>query len=151
MWATGAAIVAAAALPSCGADDGGEGDMTRAQPAPGPPPQVVVRRFYAALGRGDGRTVCALMIPAAQEAMKEQPEGRRARSCAHAVALLARAEVALRDVETSTRPAYDSGVVRRRTPAGWRMAFPPGLITKFDSPPGIEPHDGDEQNGGSRG
>jgi hypothetical protein len=154
--ATGAATVAAVALASCGGDGNGADDATRARSATVAPPEVVLRRYYTALGRADAATACALMTPAAQEAMTELPEGRRARSCGHAVALLARADVALRAVEvhdlkirganatarvTSKSPRYDSGVVLRRDASGWKIAYPPGVVTRFDTPPGVRPHE----------
>jgi hypothetical protein len=160
-WTTAvaAAIVAAAALASCGRDGGEDGSSKHAEGASGPAPEVVLSRYYAALARGDGRTACALLTPAARDAMKELPEGSRASSCVGAVALLARSDIPLRDVQvadlqvsgtqatarvTSRTPAYESGVLLSRGAAGWRLAYPPGGVSKFDTPPGIKPHEDDD-------
>jgi hypothetical protein len=39
---------------------------------------------------------------------------------------------------TSKRPSYQSQVLLRKGEDGWRIAFPPAILQKFKSPPGIK-------------
>jgi hypothetical protein len=92
--------------------------------------------------------------------MKQLPEGERAGTCERAVAVLARDSVRLRRLQlrglqvsgstatanvVSKDPPYRSGVLLRRGGGGWRVAYPPGFVSRFDTPPGIRPHE-DEHN-----
>jgi len=150
--AIGVALVASAALASCG--DGQ--DETSATAATSDDAEVVVRRYFAAFARGDARAACALMTKVAQRGMQQLPPGERADSCEAATRELRRdALVAsrpqIRDLRisgdtatarvTSKDPPYDSGVVLRRDDGGWRIAFPLAVVSRLEGPPGIRPHD----------
>ena len=93
--------------------------------------------------------------------MRQLPEGARARSCERAVVVLARNSIRLRRpqvrdlrvsgrtataVVTSEKPRYENGVLLRREGRGWRLAYPPGFASRFDSPPGIRPHEDEHKN-----
>jgi hypothetical protein len=137
-------------LGGCGGDDGetpGSGAATA-------DPQTLVTRYFEALGEGDGALACGLLTEAAQEEMIQLPEGERAGSCEEAVAQLAKTTLRvrsprLRDLRpsgqtatatiTSRRPQYSSGVLLRREGGGWKIAYPPAVLSRFTSPPGIRP------------
>jgi hypothetical protein len=162
--ATVAVLAAAAALASCGDETESTNGSDSAKDASGDA-ETVVRRYYAALADGDGATVCGLMTTTAREGMKQLPAGERPKSCERAVAVLARDSIAVRKVElrdlavaepnatarvTSKDPPYDSGVLLRREGGSWKIAYPPGLLSRFDTPPGIRPHE-DEQSDDEHG
>jgi hypothetical protein len=153
-----AALTALLAVASCGGDPA----QTASDPGAGAAdPKTLVLRYYERLAHGDGRTVCRLMTTAGRLGMKQMPAGERARSCERAVAVLARDTVRvrrpqLRDLRVSGRaatvtvtskdPPYESGVLLQRDEGGWKVAFPPGFVSRFDSPPGIRPHEDEHEN-----
>jgi hypothetical protein len=154
-----AALLVLLALSSCGHDGKQAGSDA---PASAADPRGVVHRYFAALAHGDGRTVCGLMTAAGREALRQLPEGETAGTCERAVVVLARDSVPvrraqLRDLRVSGRtatvtvtskdPPYESGVLLRRDGGGWKIAYPPGFESRFDSPPGIKPHEDEHQKG----
>ena len=158
MRAVGVAVVASAALASCG--DGQ--DETSATAAGSDDAETVVRQYFAAFARGDARTACGLMTEVAQRGIQQLPEGERAHSCEQATTQLERdtlvvARPRVRDVRVSGRtatarvtskdPPFDSGVILRRDDGGWKIAFPLAVVSRFDSPPGIRPHDDEPHEG----
>jgi hypothetical protein len=157
-----AALVAllALALAACGEDQSQTAFDGNADAGD---PETVVQRYYAALARGEGPTACGLMTPAAALGMKQLPEGERAGSCEQAVTVLARDAIPIRRPQlrnlqisgrsatvtvTSKNPRYASDVVLRRDAHGWKLAYPPGFVSRFDTPPGIRPHDDERENEG---
>jgi hypothetical protein len=137
-------------LAGCGADE----DATPSSSAATADPQALVTRYFAALAEGDGATACGLLTDAAQQEMKQLPEGERAGSCEQSVAQLARDSLRirrprLRDLRvsgqtatgriTSKDPPYESGVLLRREDGGWKIAYPPAVLSRFRTPPGIKP------------
>ena len=155
--AVGVALVAAAALVSCGEDQ----DEPAGTGASGGDPELVVRRYFTAFTRGDARAACGLMTEVAQRGMQQLPEGERAHSCEAATRLLTRNTLAVsrpevRDLQISGRtatarvtskdPPYDSGVMLSRDGGGWKIAFPLAVVSRFKGPPGIRAHD-DEPHG----
>ena len=152
------ALVASAALASCG--DGQ--DETSATAATSDDAEIVVRRYFAAFARGDADAACALMTEVAQRGMQQLPAGERADSCEQATRELRRDALVVprpqvRDLRisgstatarvTSKDPPYDSGVVLRRDDGGWRIAFPLAVVSRFEGPPGIRPHDDEPHEG----
>jgi hypothetical protein len=93
--------------------------------------------------------------------MKQLPAGERAGSCERAVAVLARDSIrvlrpGLHDLRvsgrtatanvTSKEPPYQSGLLLSRDRGGWKIAYPPGFLSRFDSPPGIRPHEDEHES-----
>jgi hypothetical protein len=111
-------ILGALVLASCGGNDG---STPTASPSTREPEQVV-HRYFTALGEGDGRTTCALMTTVGQQGMKQLPEGEQVESCERAVAVLARDSIPVPNPEL-------------------RDLQPVALAARFDSPPGIRPHE----------
>lgn len=159
--ALGLALVVSAALASCGDEQRGGQDSATGSVAGGSDPEAVVDRYFAALARGDAPVVCGLLTPAGRQALRQLPEGERPASCEAAAKRLAREalpirQLRLRDFQasgrtatariTSNRPSYDSGVLLEMD-EGWRIAYPPAVLSKFDTPPGIRPHDEEEEHG----
>jgi hypothetical protein len=151
-----AVLLVVIALPSCGRDGGPSETASRSAGDP----EKVVHRYFAALARGDGRTSCALMTTVGQDGMKQLPQGEQAGSCERAVALLARDSIpvpnpVLRDLRISGRTAtgrvtsadgsYENGILLRQEATGWKIAFPVALASRFDSPPGIRPHEEEDE------
>ena len=160
LTAIGVALVASAALASCGDDqDGSARSAVETSSAGGP--ELVVRRYFAAFARGDERAACALMTKTAQRGMQQLPEGEQADSCDEATRQLAQDTLLVPRPEvqdlrisgrtatarvTSKDPPYESGVLLHRAGRGWKIAFPLVVVSRFKSPPGIRPHD-DEPHG----
>ena len=155
LTAAGTVLAVTAAGGACGGDEEPGGSAARAAPVAGEP-ETLVRTYFAALGRGDGARACRLMTDSAQRGMRQLPQGEAPRSCERAVAVLARDAVPvrrakLRDLRifgdsatarvTSDDPPYDSGVLLRRDEGGWKLGYPPAVTSKFDTPPGIRPHE----------
>jgi len=146
------AAVVLCVLGGCGGGDDGETPGSGAATAD---PQTLVTRYFEALGDGDGAIACSLLTEPAQEELIQLPEGERAGSCEQAVAQLAQATTLrvrsprLRDLRvsgqtatatiTSRRPQYSSGVLLRREGGGWKIGYPPAVLSRFTSPPGIRP------------
>ena len=122
---------------------------------------MVVERYFAALARGDARVVCGLLTSAGKQALMQLPEGERPESCEAAVRELARDTLPIRQLQlqdfqasgrtatariTSKRPRYESDVLLEMD-EGWRIAYPPAALSTFDTPPGIRPHDEEEEQG----
>ena len=156
--ALGAALVASAALASCG---GGQ-DETSGAATTSDDAKVVVRQYFAAFARGEADLACELMTEVAQRGTQQLPPGERADSCEAATKELRRDALVVprpqvRDLRvsgdtatarvTSEDPPYDSAVLLRRVDGGWRIAFPVAVVSKLERAPGIRPHD-DEPNEG---
>jgi hypothetical protein len=146
---TAIAVIALCTLAGCGE----EKDASSRSGAAAADPQALVTRYFASLARGDGTTACGLLTVAARRELKQLPEGERARSCEEAAAQLARESLPVRrprlqDLRvsgptataqiTSKDPPYDSGVLLRREGGGWKIAYPPAVLSRFKTPPGIK-------------
>jgi hypothetical protein len=158
--ALGLAIVVSAALGSCGDEQKGAQEGGTAPVATASDAEAVVDDYFAALARGDARAVCGLLTAAGRLALTQLPEGERPASCEGAARQLGRdtlriRQPRLRDFQpsgrtatariTSDRPRYDSGVLLRMD-EGWKIDYPPAVLSKFDTPPGIRPHDEEEEH-----
>jgi hypothetical protein len=159
--ALGLALVVSAALASCGDEQKDRQEDGAAPVAAGSDPEVVVDRYFAALARGDARAVCGLLTAAGRQALTQLPEGERPATCEGAAKKLGRDTLPIRQLRlqdfqpsgrtatariTSDRPPYDSGVLLEMD-EGWRIAYPPAVLSKFDTPPGIRPHEEEEEHG----
>jgi hypothetical protein len=146
---TAIAVIALCTLAGCGGDK----DASSPSAAGTTDPQALVTRYFAALAAGDGTTACGLLTVAAQQELQQLPEGERARSCEEAVAQLGRESLPVRHPRlqdlrasgptataqiTSKDPPYDSGVLLRREGGGWKIAYPPAVLSRFKTPPGIK-------------
>ena len=155
--AIGVVLVTAAALVSCGDE---QDDSQRAAATPGDP-ELVVRRYFAAFARGDGAAACALMTDVARQGLRQLPEGERAGSCERAAAVLKRDSLPVSrpnvgDLQISGRtatarvtsedPQYSTDVLLRREGRGWKIAYPPAVVSRFKTPPGIRPHDDEHKD-----
>lgn len=156
--AIGVALVASAALASCG--DGQ--NETSATAATSDDPEIVVRRYFAAFARGDARSACALLTKVAQRGTQQLPPGERADSCEQATkeirqdAIVA-ARPQVREMRISGRtatarvtskdPPYNSGVLLHRDDGGWRIAYPLAVVNRLEGPPGIKSHDDEPHEG----
>jgi hypothetical protein len=136
-------LVLAAVAAGCG---GGESDG-----AAGSTPGSQVRAYLAAFERGDGRAACALLTPEARAGVPHLSDDIEAPDCEHAIRELARTTERLRsprisvDVQgeratariASTRPPYQSQALLREQNGSWRIAFPPAVLQRYKTPPGI--------------
>jgi hypothetical protein len=145
---TAIAVIALCTLAGCGEEKDASSSSAGAAD-----PQALVTRYFAALAGGDGTTACGLLTAAAGQEMTQLPEGERAGSCEEAAAQLARESLPVRrprlqDLRvsgptataqiTSKDPPYDSGVLLRREGGRWKIAYPPAVLSRFKTPPGIK-------------
>ena len=117
----------------------------------GPTPKDQIHAYLAAFARGDGKAACALLTPEAKNGVPSLSDDLKSPDCEGAIGELSRASERLRaprisvstegDIATgkitNRRPPYQSDVLLRREDDGWRIAFPPALLQRFKSPPGI--------------
>jgi hypothetical protein len=142
--AIGAVLVLVAA--GCG---GGDNSHANGSPA-GPKDQVLA--YLAAFSRGDGKAACALLTPVARDGVPSLSDDLRSPDCEGAIAELSRSSEHLRAPHvsvtvdgdratariTNKRPAYQSQVLLRKGGDGWRIAFPPAILQRYKTPPGIK-------------
>jgi hypothetical protein len=150
-----AACLVAVALAGCGGDDDGSGDTTT-DPRPGSAQRDVraaVDEYVAALAGGDPAAMCAVLTDRAKAAVKEfLPSTDTSAGCEDVARRLARRSVPLRRVKVdrisvsgqvatarinSRRPAYESEVQLTNEDGGWKISYPPGVLEKFSTPPGV--------------
>jgi hypothetical protein len=141
--ASGAALLLG--VTGCGGGDGSEDAASNRGP------EAQVRSYLAAFARGDGKAACALLTPEARNGVPSLSDDLRSPDCAGAIAELSRASERLHAPKvtvsaggdravakvTSRRPRYQSDVLLRREDGVWRIAFPPAIIQRFKTPPGI--------------
>jgi len=141
------ALALALVLAVAGCGGGGGSDATGSAPTP----KDQIRAYLAAFARGDGKAACALLTPEAKNGVPSLSDDLKSPDCEGAIGELARTSERLRaprisvSIEgdmatakiTNSRPPYQSDVLLRREDDGWRIAFPPALLQRFKSPPGI--------------
>jgi hypothetical protein len=144
------------ALGACGGDDGGGGSgASEASTAERSEPRQVVADYLGGFRRKDYAAVCETLAPRGRGVLASLlPSGSRS-SCEDVAARVARNSVALKRVKISrakvsganatvqirsTDPPFESGVLLAKGEDGWRIAYPPGLITKLKTPPGVPEH-----------
>jgi hypothetical protein len=140
------ALSVALAATGCG---GGGGGSEAAGAGRGPAAQG--RAYLAAFSRGDGKAACALLTPEARNGVPSLSDDIHSPDCAGAISELSRASERLRSPKitasaggdratakiTSRRPGYQSQVLLRKEGDVWRIAFPPAIVQRYKSPPGI--------------
>jgi hypothetical protein len=138
----------ALATGGCG---GGDADTTNSGRADAAVAEQRVRDYFAAFGRGDGPAACALLTPQARAGVRSLSDRITAPDCAGAVRELARVSARLRSPRITVevnggqavakvrnrRPPYESEVLLREQDGAWLIAFPPALLERFRTPPGI--------------
>jgi hypothetical protein len=115
-----------------------------------------VRAYLSAFARGDGRAACALLTPQARAGVPHLSEDIKAPDCERAIRELARTSERLRSANvsidlrgdratasiTSSHPPYQSQALLERDDGHWRIAFPPAVLQRYESPPGIPSEQG---------
>ena len=153
-----AAVLAAVALAGCGGGADGDGNSTgtTTQPDPGSAQRevrVAIKEYVAALGGPDPGKVCDLLTSRAQAALASfLPSTAKTAGCDDIAKQVARRSVALRRVRvgrisvqgrtatariTSKDPPYDSEVLLSDEEGEWKINYPPGLVEKYRTPPGV--------------
>lgn len=141
-------LIAALAAAGCGGGGGGT-SQTAASASAGPKDQL--RAYLAAFARGDGKAACALLTPEARNGVPSLSNDLKSPDCEGAIAELSRASEHLRAPKisvavegdratakiTNRHPPYQSQALLRREDDGWRIAFPPALLQRYQTPPGI--------------
>ena len=114
-------------------------------------PEAQVRAYLAAFARGDGKAACALLTPEAQNGVPSLSDDLRSPDCPGAIAELSRTSERIRAPKvavfvggdratakiTSRRPRYQSQVLLHKENGVWRIAFPPAILQRYKTPPGI--------------
>ena len=150
-----AATFAAVMLAGCGGDDSAK-DQAATQPEPGSAQREVrgaVQEYVASLAGADPAAACAVLTDRAKGAIKAfLPSTDSSDSCEEVAGKLARQSVPLRRVKvedvsvtgrtatariSSRRPAYESSVQLSNEDGGWKINYPPGVVEKFKTPPGV--------------
>jgi hypothetical protein len=141
-----AILLLALTLAACGGGGGGG-----SQQADGGSAKKQLADYLAAFNRGDGPTACALLTQQARAGVPHLSNRINAPDCEGAVRELARVSEHLRAPQISVRvegkraiakvrnkrPPYQSDVLLYKEDAGWRIAFPPALLERYKTPPGI--------------
>jgi len=150
-----AACLVAVLLAGCGGDDAGSSD-TATEPRPGSAQRDVraaVNDYVEALAARDPAALCGVLTDRAKAAVKEfLPSTDTSDSCEEVAKRLARRSVPLRRVKVdrisvsgqvatarinSRRPPYESAVQLTNEDGGWKISYPPGVLEKFSTPPGV--------------
>ncbi len=150
-----AACLAALVLAGCGGDDPGAG-ATATEPRPGAAQRDVraaVDEYVDALAGDDPAAMCEVLTDRAKAAVKGfLPSTDSSAGCPEVARKLARQSVPLRRVKVdrisvsgrvatarinSRRPAYESAVQLINEDGGWKISYPPGVVEKFRTPPGV--------------
>ena len=141
-------IAAGLALPLVVAGCGGGPSSTASGSDASPADQA--RSYLAAFARGDGKTACALLTPQARAGVPALSDDLTSPTCEGAIRELSRSSEHPRASKVSVvikkdqaiaritaRPRYDSPILLRKGDDGWRIAFPPAIVPRFKTPPGI--------------
>jgi hypothetical protein len=139
-------LLASAVVLGCGGGDGGG-----PRQAGGPSAKQQLTEYLAAFNRGDGRAACALLTPRAQAGVPHLSNRISAPDCEGAIRELARTSEHLRAPRITVRehgkraiakiaskhPPFQSDVLLYKEGDGWRIAYPPALLERYRTPPGI--------------
>ncbi len=138
-------LAVGAAATGCGSGGG------TSSGAGGASPKQQLVDYLAALNRGDGRTACGLLTPQARADVPHISENIHAQDCEGAVRELSRISERIRFPRiavhlsgnravatiTAAQPPYRSQVPLARQDGGWRITYPPALVERYKTPPGI--------------
>jgi hypothetical protein len=114
-------------------------------------PKQQVKAYLAAFARGDGKAACALLTPDARDGLPGLTDDLKAPDCEGAIAELSQVSAHVRAPSisvsvggdraiakiTNKRPRYESQALLTKGDDGWRIAFPPALLERYKTPPGI--------------
>ena len=139
-------VLAWAALAGCGGGGDGGGSKTGGASA-----KQQVTEYLAAFNRGDGPAACALLTPRARAGVPHLSNRISSPDCEGAIRELARTSEHLRAPTIkvreqgnravakikSRRPPFQSDVLLDKEGDGWRIAYPPAILERYKTPPGI--------------
>jgi hypothetical protein len=142
-----AAVLLLAALGAAGCGGGGGG----AKQAGDASPKAAIVKYLLAFNRGDGSSACSALTPQARAGVPHLSDKLTAPDCEGAIRELSRVSEHLRAPRVSVRlqgdraiakikntePPYQSDVLLTRQDGGWRIAYPPAVLERYKSPPGI--------------
>jgi hypothetical protein len=142
-------IILATTLAIAGCGGGGSGGRSRSLEGVSAKRQLT--SYLKAFNRGDGVSACALLTPQAQAGVPHLSNSVKAPDCEGAIKELARISERLRSPQISVRvtgkraiakitnkhPPYQSDVALSKLDGGWRIAFPPAVLERYKTPPGI--------------
>ena len=130
--------------------------MTETVPDPGSAQRevrTVIRQYVAALSGGDPAKACEVLTSRAQAALAAfLPSTDDSADCEEVARRVARRSVALKRVRvsgisvrgttatarvTSRDPPFDSEVLLSSEDGRWKIGYPPGLLEKYRTPPGV--------------
>ncbi len=148
-----AAVLLAVAVVAggCGGD-GSDGGSSRSDDVSA---KQQVANYFAAFNRGDGAAACALLTPQAEAGVPSLSDRIEAPDCVGAIRELSRISEHLRSPQITVavtgeravakikhrRPPYQSDVLLQKREEGWRIAFPPAVLERYTTPPGIPSHE----------
>jgi hypothetical protein len=134
----------------CGvAGCGGGGE--RSKPAGASSPKEQITKYLVAFNRGDGPAACAVLTPPARAGVPHLSDQIQSPDCEGAIRELSRKSEHLPAPRISVRlqgdraigsiknarPPYQSDVLLTRQDGEWRIAYPPALLERYKTPPGI--------------
>jgi hypothetical protein len=135
----------------CAAGCGGGGDGEASKQVGGSSPEAQITKYLSAFNRGDGPSACAALTPQARAGVSHLSDRIKAPDCEGAIRELSRVSERLRAPRVSvrivgdraiakirnTQPPYQSDVLLTRQDGTWRIAYPPALLERYKTPPGI--------------
>jgi hypothetical protein len=139
-------LLASFGAAGCGGADGGASKLVG-----GSSPKAQISNYLVAFNRGDGPSACAALTPTARAGVPHLSNRIKAPDCEGAILELSQTSEHLRTPRVSvrvqgdraiatiksTRPPYQSDVLLTRQDGEWRIAYPPALLERYKTPPGI--------------
>ena len=143
--------VAVLILAFCAAGCGGGGDGGGSKQGGDSSPKAQITKYLFAFNRGDGPSACAALTPQARAGVSHLSDRIKAPGCEGAIQELSRTSEHLRAPRVSvrilgdraiakirnTQPPYQSDVLLTRQDGKWWIAYPPALLERYKTPPGI--------------
>jgi hypothetical protein len=140
-------LVAGAVAGGCGSSHGSS-DSSRPGEASA---HAQVAAYLSAFNRGDGRSACSLLSAEAKGGVRNLSTHNTAPDCATAIRELSRVSEHIRSPRISVRvqgtratakvrskrPPYQSDVLLREDHGDRQIAYPPALVERYKTPPGI--------------
>jgi hypothetical protein len=140
-------LVAGAVAGGCGSSHGSS-DSSRPGEASA---RAQVAAYLSAFNRGDGRSACSLLSAQAKAGVPHLSGLIHAPDCAGAIRELSRISEHIRSPRISVRvqgtlatakvrskrPPYQSDVPLSEEDGAWQIDYPPALVERFKTPPGI--------------
>jgi hypothetical protein len=143
------AVLLLAALGTAGCGSGGDGGGSKQ--AGGPSPKAQIANYLLAFNRGDGASACAALTPQARTGVPHLSNQIKSPDCEGAIRELSRISEHLRAPRVSvrlqgdravgkirnTQPPFQSDLLLTRQDGEWRIAYPPAVLERYKTPPGI--------------